>query len=342
MRIRAGIIWSQIAAIILFTVFVFLAASEEQPKPTEEWRVKGVRAALQDSVTEVRILALNRINQSDLNWQGSLESTILTFLKDPNPELRSAAVAALGSMESKEHIGDVAGLLEDLDPMVRSEALLALGDMQAEKYADKVANFLHDSDDEVRSAAAVALGEMRAKNHAIEVLELLKDHSSAVRHYVTIALGAMEANDQVVGEVVGLLKNPNPYIRSDAVRALGEMQAKEQSEKIAERLNDPDFSVRGAAAWALGEMEADDQTEKVIKVLKDPARAVRDAAAEALGYLHSDLVALWEEVRAKKERSIMNGGQELAPVRIAVQMAPENETSALAARVLGVRASPLN
>ncbi|WP_445635892.1 HEAT repeat-containing PBS lyase [Nostoc sp. DSM 114161] len=280
---------------LLLTLFLSLpwVNAEEKPK-LETWQINGIVAALQDPIAEVRATATQNLQEYQLD---NLKSQIKNYdelvkefvkqLEDKDSKVsRKAAAQALGQMQAKEQVPQVAKLLTDSDSDVRNAAAQALGQMQAKEQAPQVAKLLTDSESYVRNAAAEALGQMQAKEQAPQVAKLLTDSDWNVRKAAAQALWQMQAKEQAP-QVAKLLTDSDWNVRNAAAQALGQMQAKEQAPQVAKLLTDSNIYVRKAAAEALGQMQAKEQAPQVAKLLTDSDWNVRNAAAQALGQMQA-------------------------------------------------------
>ncbi|MEH2036196.1 HEAT repeat domain-containing protein [Nostoc sp.] len=312
---------------LLLTLFLSLpwVNAEEKPKP-EVWQINGIVAALKDPIPQVRATATQNLQEyqldnpknqiknydelvkqfakqlqdkdSAVSRKGAAEALgqmqakekipqVAKLLKDSDGGVRGAAIEALGQMQAKEQAPEVVLLLKDSDSGVRKAAAEALGQMQAKEVVSQVVHLLKDSDGGVRGAAIEALGQMQAKEVAPQVAKLLKDSDGGVRGAAIEALGQMQAKE-VVPQVALLVTNPNVDARYAAIKALGQMQAKEQIPILVQLLKNPEGVIRDAAVKALGQMQAKEQAPLVAKLLKeDPETYIRDAAAEALGQMQA-------------------------------------------------------
>jgi len=84
------------------------------------------------------------------------------------------------------------------------------------------------------------------------------------------------------------LNNPDPFIRVEAVQALGEIQKEEALLPVCECLNDENLYVRAYAAEALGKIGQVDISLALLRLissLDDPSPYVRAMMVAALGEL---------------------------------------------------------
>jgi HEAT repeat protein len=149
------------------------AEETDKPKPPQDWEMNGIVAALADPYAEVRLEAVKKLAEYQLDDPKSLikkykldVNKLRKQLEDKEPVSRQAAASALGQMKATNIAPQVAALLKDSDTSVQSAAASALGQMKATNIAPQVAALLKDSDTSVQSAAASALGQMKATNIA--------------------------------------------------------------------------------------------------------------------------------------------------------------------------------
>ncbi|MGF1937475.1 MAG: NACHT domain-containing protein [Nostoc sp. ChiQUE02] len=127
-----------------------------------------------------------------------------------------------------------------------------------------------------------------------ELLGLLKDESASVRYSTALALGNLgNAPPQVVEALLGLLKDESASVCSSAASALGNLgnALPQVVEALLGLLKDESESVRYSAASILGNLgNASPQVvEALLGLLKDESESVRSSAAVALGKLGNPL-----------------------------------------------------
>ncbi|MEH1951738.1 MAG: HEAT repeat domain-containing protein [Nostoc sp.] len=133
-----------------------------------------------------------------------------------------------------------------------------------------------------------ALGEQQEV--LAELLGLLKDESENVRYSAAEALGKLgNTSPQVVEALLGLLKDESQIIRYSAAFALGKLgnALPQVVEALLGLLKDESQIVRSSAAEALGNLDnaSPQVVEVLLGLLKDESQIVRSSAAEALGNL---------------------------------------------------------
>lgn len=186
---------------------------------------------------------------------------------------------------------DIEGLIRasryGKDPCVRSEALLALGDIFDGRVVGALGEALNDGDARVRMDAVHALGKV-PDPRAMEVLSgALKDGDPAIRSLAQKMLISHVHSLKVGPDVDGLVRaasSDDPYIRLNAVSALGEVGDERASEALVSLcLRDPYYPVRFEAAESLRKVNDKRAVDMLAEALLDKDPAIRLRAAEALG-----------------------------------------------------------
>ena len=165
------------------------------------------------------------------------------------------AVLAIVSLQAREVIPDLVGLLHSPDVVTRGSALAALMGLGAVDAVPGIRGLLGDPDGELRGQAAEALGQFR-------------DHRAVPR-------------------LVDLLKSPDPFLRRrvvDALRGIGDPTA---APALVPLLKDGVYGVRCAVLHALGELRSAEAVPDLLRMLRDPGRQAPAPIIEALGRIGS-------------------------------------------------------
>ncbi len=122
-----------------------------------------------------------------------------------------------------------------------------------------------------------------------EILRLLNDPEPEVREEALKALGDEEKIESV-SRMTALLADGAPGVREEAIESLAEILVEKGSEadvagiagRILERLTDDDRDVREEAAEALGRLKVQSAVDGLVRCLEDPEEQVREDALESL------------------------------------------------------------
>jgi HEAT repeat protein len=204
-------------------------------------------------------------------------------------ESRVAAAQRLGQpidgQQSSEAFDGLSQLSADRDARVRAAAVEALGELlEASSEATRSASLeasvaevlrgrLDDSDSGVRELAALGLAELGWEVAAGALEAALSSPHPEVRFQALSA--AARSGAAAAGEhVLALLDDPDPFVRTAAVRAAGmivpERRPGTMSAKLHAALRDDAYPVRSEAAIALAEEGDRAAIEPLLEALSDP------------------------------------------------------------------------
>jgi len=202
---------------------------------------------------------------------------------DQDAEVRLPAVRALWEYDDRELISLFLNFLEkDRDPKVRGAAAFGLGRFVFDGELENIpAARLHEIEDsllrtttseaeasEVRREALRALG-YSGRNEVVPLIE--SAFASGNKEWIASALFAMgrSANEQWRPQVLSMLDNQLPLLRSEAARAAGELEISEAVPSLIELLDDPDESTRVASIWSLSQLGGEGVREALERIFEE-------------------------------------------------------------------------
>lgn len=166
-------------------------------------------------------------------------------------------------------------------------ALLLVG--CAERQAQSYVPFLSSPDREVRQQASLALIEMGDAAVAPVVASL--DSASDSLAYIGAQILGRIGSSRAIHCLRELAQRDNPYVRREAVAALGQTGHRALVPVLAEFLAvDEDTAVRVAAAKALGNLRDTLAVPPLVAALRDTAAGVRQQTLVSLQHLWSPRV----------------------------------------------------
>jgi HEAT repeat protein len=209
------------------------------------------------------------------------------MLKDPSPEVRTAAILALAKYEEKvdEVLPLLHGLIKDKEPMVVRKAVKAMADIGQKAAVGALVEALDSDDAQTLTIAIKELGKVRALEGVEKLIELLKSDKYTIRIEAAQALG--EIRDERAKEPLRLLCNDqNDEVRKAAVSAIGKMGGgAEFEEMLLQQLDSNDVDMRIRALNALENAKVNSDAFKVkLKIMMDhdANTALRQRAKELL------------------------------------------------------------
>ncbi|MGQ0702674.1 MAG: HEAT repeat domain-containing protein [Gemmatimonadales bacterium] len=241
--------------------------------------VRALIEAARDPEVEVRRAALHSLRRFEDR------STIGIFreaLRDADPEIRVTAIEALTEFKDRSVMAEIAALLRDENTEIRRVAIHALAELPTPSARAEIISALKDADAEVHQGAVRALAQLKDAS-AVEALTMaLKDPKAEVRVAAVEALHELDLPNPPAG-ILDLLRDPVADVRHEAAHAVGHYQDARAVPILREMLTDPSPDVREAAVEALAEIRNEAAIEALVAALKSRDPNVRKAAAEALG-----------------------------------------------------------
>ena len=248
-------------------------AAAETPAETTKRCWQSLTDSVQDAKhTETRMQALNAL--SSLGWSARADGLIAAAMKDPNLDVRTAAILAAGKAKSHSLIEPVKKLLDDTEPQVVFAAATTLWKQFADKSGEDI-------------LAAIAAGDRKANPSLIHGAEhdiSRTIHSPSALEKIGIVTGAglvLGPFGFSVSAVEYARKNGGDSARIQAIDLLAEDKTEGVRDQMKSALDDKDPGVRAAAVKVLGNFHRP-QDSKAIATLQDDSKLpVRLAAAAA-------------------------------------------------------------
>jgi HEAT repeat protein len=214
----------------------------------------------------------------------------------------------------------------------RMRALVALGRTRAPEGIPALAEGLRDSDVEIRLAALRGLGRTACPQAAEEILAWVAERGLTVPAlplqsaliqccaerpqvllpYVQNAEGSLR---EVLGRVLGEVATPSlgldllqfvgddlDELRAAAARALGHSDSGLALDVLNDLARDPTWFVRLRAMVSLGKLADPRATSALLRGITDANRLVRLRAAEGLIALKREMLPIFEQVVAARDR----------------------------------------
>ena len=259
---------------------VTASAASTVAKPVAETPAETIKRCWQlltDSVqdakhTETRTQALNAL--SSLGWNTRADGLIAAAMKDPDLDVRTAAILAAGKTKSHSLIEPVKKLLDDTEPQVVFAAATTLWKQFSDKSGEDI-------------LAAIAAGDRKANPSLIHGAEhdiSRTLHSPSALEKIGVVTGAglvLGPFGFSVSAVEYARKNGGDSARIQAIDLLAEDKTEGVRDQMKSALDDKDPGVRAAAATVLGNFHRSQDSKTIATLLNDPKLPVRLAAAAA-------------------------------------------------------------
>lgn len=242
-------------------VKALLSALNHPDDAISGWAAWALGQIATEEVVAQLIDALNHKVPQVRKWAASALGQIHTFaatkgllfaLNDEESNVRVWAASALGKIRNEAAVARLLIVLNgDTDVSVRGRAASALGKIRNEAACSGLLVALNDPDSLVRSRAALALGKIGVEIAVEPLLSAQSDQNSHVRWSATKALELIGSEKAVSGLLQALNNDPDPYVRSQAASALGQIDSVVAKAGLKIALNDPESFVRERVIEAL-------------------------------------------------------------------------------------------
>lgn len=209
---------------------------------------------------------------------------LVTFLEDPEREIRWYAAEFLASVGDKSIITPVFDSLQrEPDPYVRQQLVWALEKCKA---WDELYRCLDSPVRQVRTDAAAALSHSGQIRFVADLLQRLVEGNDQDYTHGSILSGIVDASSAAV-LLEYLSRASSPPIRSDLLALLGATGDKRVFDRLVLALQDADERVRQGAVLGLMRLGDARATGAIQKLMLDPSESVRGSAKAALRHLGS-------------------------------------------------------
>jgi len=222
--------------------------------------------------TDIRTQALNAL--SSLGSNPRADGLIAAAMKDPNLDVRTAAILAAGKTKSRSLVEPMRKLLNDAEPQVVFAAATTLWKQFADKSGEDI-------------LAAIAAGDRKASPSLIHGAEhdiSRTLHSPSALEKIGIETGAgmvLGPFGFSISAVEYVRKSGGDSARVQAIDLLAEDRTEGVRDQMKSALDDKDAGVRAAAVKVLGNFHRPQDFKAIAALLNDPKLPVRLAAAAA-------------------------------------------------------------
>lgn len=261
----ASAIWHLASGIALALAMAMPLRAGEAKAPNP----LAVEQALDDLASGDWILQWKALRQL-ADWKVADAAPVIRDIlaKDKRPWVRGRALVALAELLGGKVFDDVRSAADHGVPELRAAAVEALGIIGDERAAAIIANRLADKAPTVRRQAIVALARIRRKAAWDTIVKHLGDEDPEMVAHATLALGYV-GTPEAAAKLLELLKSDQSPVRGAAVRTLGELRAPDAVLPLLDHMaRDGDSRVRDAAREALRGYEPDALAGPMMGVLR--------------------------------------------------------------------------
>ncbi len=267
------------------------------------------------------------VDLAENNFELDFDVLFRHLLGDEDPQVRAQAIDGLWEDEDSRLINPLVGFLRsDPDGLVRAAAAEALGRFvllaeynrlqapQADLVHDALVATIRSSTEpiEVRCRSVESLAYWGTDVVREVIVAAYADDDALMRASAVAAMGR-SADSYWSKFAVSELHSPDPRMRFQAARAVGELEIRSAVPRLAELLNDLDRDVQMAAITSLGQIGGNQARDALRRTLESEDEALSALIADALDELQfsSDSDLLLFETDGEDDSDRGNGSYKI-------------------------------
>lgn len=192
-------------------------------------------SGLSDPSSTVKIASAECVFSADIG--ASAEGRLISLMDDPDPQVRIAAVEALGRIESKASIDRMIAIFDTSDHLIRMALVEAMLAIDSSESRNLLMTLLKSGDSDLKTKAITFFGNEGRTRWIPDIIKSLDDPHWSVRNAAVIALGRI-GDKEDARHIVRMLSDKESLIRKSAIQALGELKATEAVPSLLQLLHD--------------------------------------------------------------------------------------------------------
>lgn len=166
-----------------------------------------------------------------------------------------------------QNLENISEILEFGNSEEKIKILEILNNEDNPNMLEKIISKLDDDDLKVRGEAfsSLLLNKNKITNFLIDNLNTTNEN---IKSFTLLVL-ANRNETSAISEIIKLVKDTSPIVRSCALGALGHLKAIEAKEIFLDALSDSDIEVKKSALYAIIDLKIQLSDEKINEILKD-------------------------------------------------------------------------
>ena len=240
------------------------------------------------------------VDLGDDSFEVDFNAIFRMGLQDPEPAVRAAAISGLWEDSDPALITPLSNLLQtDDNEAVRAAAASALGhyiyegeleeleDAKVQPIITLLKTIYRDVSQpiEVRRRALESLGFLGDDETSQLITQAYQHANDRLKLSAVFAMGRSLDAERWGSIVAEELAAPDPEMRYEAARAVGELEYAPAVRKLGELLDDVDEEVQLVAVWSLGQIGGEKARQLLVAVLESSVEQLHEEAENALAEL---------------------------------------------------------
>ncbi len=206
-------------------------------------------------------------------------SLLSQLLLNEGPEMQTLIIPLIRDVDHKADLSEFLKILPRLEQYQQMQLFTVLADRQDLLVKDFVKEAVADENPDIRLAALMALRDIAVASD-VEFLATIASRTRGRERDMARECLAIIKGTEVDAEIIKGLQNPDPKIRLECVRSIGERNLKRGVDPVLGALEDTDRKVRLESYQVLGKLAAPDKLNEIIDVSLSAASSAERNEAE--------------------------------------------------------------
>jgi len=210
------------------------------------------------------------------------KSLIIELLLSNDPDLQMLVMPLIRDLDENADMAEFLNVLPKLGEYQQMQLFSAIADRNDQSVKEVVKNAVYHDNLDIQLAALMALRNIATTEDIEFLAKVASETKSRHRDMARECLAILKGKD-IDQKIISGLENPEPKIRVEFVRSIGERNLTSGVEAVMKTLNDPDRKVRLESYKVLGKLAGPDELEEIIDIsLKAKSSAERKEAERTL------------------------------------------------------------
>ena len=192
------------------------------------------------------------------------EKLLLNLLGGGDPEVQTMVMPLVGSLKADADLSAFLDLLPGLDEYQQMQLFSVLADRKDPGVKEIVKKAVNHDNPDIRLAALMALRDLGGASDVDFLASVAVQSRGRERDMARECLEILKGPD-IDAVIIQGLQNPDPGIRVEFIRSIGERNLKKGIDPVLGSLKDPDRKVRLEAYKSLGKLSGPEQLNSILQ-----------------------------------------------------------------------------
>jgi len=195
-----------------------------------------------------------------------MQPLLLATLQGNDPELKTAAIQQIQYAKEASFLKTLAQTIPRQDAAHQLQLMAAFSEMKARNVLEEVTGQIESTNPDVQMAAIRAIGCLGDAG-SVKRLVAIASEGGALRETARQALDVLPGQPVDSAIVSGLSSAKNGPVKIELIRSIGERRIVSAANQVSSFVSDPDPAIRLEAIRALGQIASSDRMQELVDIL---------------------------------------------------------------------------